>query len=167
MHISILKEISEFAKEKNINIHGVYYKFPTTFPEAFHRTVSNYLERAYSKYKIKGKIDEFFVGFDKNQNAYFEFVGTIEDPNDTGEFYKIKEVRILVFADDIRYDFTCPPALIVKENIFLENIKNLDNAIYFNTHSELPIDFTNRFFRDYLEGKGINEYFSSWSANND
>lgn len=165
MNISILNKISMFVKENNLKISGVYYKFPNNFPEAFHQTVNNFLERAYSKYRIKGKIDEFFIGFDQNKNAYLEFVGKIEDPNDAGEFYKVKEVRILVFEDDIRYNFTCPPAMIVKESMFLENIKNLDNAIYFNTHSNLPVDFTSRFFREYLEGKGIDEYFDELSNN--
>lgn len=163
MDISILNKISKFVKENNINIDGIYYKFPSKFPEAFHRTVNNYLKRAYSKYGIKGKIDEFFIGFDENKNAYLEFVGKIEDPSNAGEFYKVKEVRVLVFEDNIRYDFTCPPSLIIKEGEFLENIKYLDNALYFNTHANLPVEFTDRFFREYLEGKGIEEYFNDLS----
>lgn len=136
MHISILKEISEFAKENNISMESVYYNFSDFFPLTFYETVVNYLERINHKFSHGKPIDDFIIGFDSNKNAYFEFVG------------KNSNTRVIVIQDNIKYDIEFPSALIIKENIFLENVMNLDFAKNHKIMESLPLDFIKRFIKE-------------------
>lgn len=148
MYTSILNEISKFIKENNIQTKGIYYKFNETFPSAFYETVINYLQRAYPGYPNNTKINDFYIGFDGNKNAYFEFLGSNE------------KTRVIVLADGIQYNCDFPPCKIIKENIFLENVKNLDYAKNTHIYNYLPAEFIRRFLKDETQINTIDYYFN-------
>lgn len=148
MYTSILNEISNFARENNIEIKGLYYKFDEAFPSAFYDTVINYLQKAYQGYENNPKINDFYIGFDENKNAYFEFLGSNE------------KTRIIILADGIKYNCDFPPTKIIKENIFLENVKNLDYARNTYIYNQLPTEFVRRFLKDASQIVPIEHYYN-------
>jgi hypothetical protein len=136
MNNSILEKISSYQKLNNVSTTGLYFNFSESFPKAFYETVINYLQRANAHFRNEKPIYDFYIGFDDNKNAYFEFVD------------RSHRSRVIVIQDNIRYNLEFPPSLIIKENIFLENIKNLDHAHNKNTLASLPNDFIVRFLKD-------------------
>ena len=147
MYNSILRNISEYEKMNNISKTGLYFTFSEYFPRAFYETVINYIERANPDYKNEKPIYDFYIGFDSEKNAYFEFVG------------RDKKTRVIIIQDNIRYNLDFPPALIIKEEIFLENVKNLDYAQNNTILSSLPTDFTKRFLKDESQIETIENSF--------
>ena len=147
MNNSILNKISNIENINNIYSTGLYFNFSNLFPNAFYQTVINYLERTSENHKEERPIYEFYIGFDSNKNAYFEFVG-----ND-------KRSRVIVIQDNIKYNLEFPPALIIKESIFLENVKNLDKAQNKRIIDSLPEDFIIRFLKDEAQIEPIEHSF--------
>ena len=132
----MLEKISVFAKNNNISIPGLNYKFSNIIPNSFYDIVINYLMIANPKFKNKPKIENFYIKFDKNKNAYFEFVGNNEE-----------KTRLVLISDGIHYD-NLPPAKVIKENVFLENVKNLEHARNYQLLKILPENFKKRFMRE-------------------
>jgi len=148
MYNSILRKISEYEKMNSISKTGLYFNFSEYFPRAFYETIINYMERANPNYKNERPIYDFYIGFDSEKNAYFEFVG------------RDNKTRVIVIQNNIRYNLDFPPSLIIKEDIFLENVSNLDNAKNNVILSTLPTDFTKRFLKDESQIEPIENSFN-------
>lgn len=147
MDNSILRKISTYAKMNDISFDGFYYNFNAGFPEALYETVINYLRKSNPAYKNEKPIYDFYIAFDKNKNAYFEFLG------------KDKETKFIVLQNDVQYDIKPPKPLIIKESIFLENVKNLDHAKNHIILNNLPLDFIKRFIKNKEDVSSINDIF--------
>lgn len=149
MNSSILHTISEYAKNNNVSINGIFYNFESLFPKAFYETVINHLKTAYPEYRDIITIKDFYIGFDRNKNAYFEFLGSNE------------KTRVIVLADYIRYDCIFPASLKIKENLFLSDIKKLDEQKKNEILDKLPDEFKRRFTKD----DPIDNFFSNLTSN--
>ena len=147
MNNSILNKISNHEKMNNIGATGLYFNFSNSFPTAFYKTVINYLESANTFYDNEKPIYDFYIGFDDNNNAYFEFVG------------RDNETRVIVVQDDIEYNIEFPPSMIIKESMFLENVSNLDAEENKAIMDYLPKNFIERFIKDESEIKSIEIFF--------
>lgn len=145
---SILNKISKHEKMNNISTSGLYFNFSEYFPKAFYKTVINYIKRANPQYNDEKPIYDFYIGFDSDKNAYLEFVG------------RDKKTKVIVIQDNVKYNIDFPPCLIIKENIFLENVINLDSAQNKRILDSLPLDFIKRFLKDKSQIEPIENSFN-------
>ena len=152
MNMSILNEISNYVKENNISINGVFYKFPNNFPEAFHRTVENFLEKAYSKYKIKC---ENYIQKNIKNYSIFRLAYVLCDPGEETLIYNVPldcDMEV-VSAEDAGYAFVCAIDFQKKLNKKIYNVSGGDKfrVVY----------------RDYVEKVFLNygislKFIASW-----
>lgn len=132
MKSSILNSISEFARNNNLPFDQLSISF-TLFPDEFYYTIIEYVKEVRNKYDDSIKITDFRVIFDKEKNAYFEFIGN-------------GNTNLTIIQEGINYDYL-PPSYKVKENDFFSRV--VDNDIEKNKKilNSLPEEFKDRFVK--------------------
>lgn len=132
MKSSILNSLSEYAKNNNLPFDQLSISF-TLFPNEFYDTIIDYIKEVRSKYDDSLKITDFRVIFDKDKNAYFEFIG-----NDN--------TNLVIIQNGVSYDYL-PPSYKIKEEDFFSKV--VDNDIKKNNKilENLPEEFKDRFVK--------------------
>ena len=124
--------ISVYAKDQNLTIDGLYYKFDNRFPRAFYDTVIEYLKAARLNYSQDLVLDGFYINFTPEKEVTLTFVS-----ND-------KHTKLVVTQNHTHYE-NLPAAKIVNEKVFLENVTKLDTERNNLLINALPNEFRNRF----------------------
>ena len=132
MKSSILSSLSEYAKENKLPFEQLSISF-TLFPNEFYNTIIDYLKEVRNKYDDSIKITEFRVIWDKDKNAYFEFIG-----NDN--------TNLVITQESVSYNYL-PQSYKVRENDFFSKV--VDNDISKNKQilDSLPNEFKDRFVK--------------------
>lgn len=130
MRNSILNNIKKWAEENNYPFTCIIYKIDKNFPKAFHDTIINYINSIRRKGEKAAKIEDFAIMFTPDKHVYLEF---LYDHN-----------RVVITEDNVWYD-KLPPAKIIRESTFLQDVEKLDNKRLNEFVSSLSPEYAHRF----------------------
>ena len=130
MNSSILSNIKQWSIENNNPFSCVIYKIDKNFPKAFKDAINYYINSTRSNEENLDNGNEFAIIFTENKNVYLEFL--------------CGRTRVIIIEDNEEYK-ALPPAKIIRESKFLNDLKYLDNININNFILSLPEEYAHRF----------------------